>query len=357
MPQVARPHGYWTESRLRKEALKYPTRNRFKLGSSGAFDAARRKGLLGVVCAHMICPQNPRDTWTKSVVALEASKFATRSDFKSGSSGAYKKALKQGWLDDVCKHMHAKGNVMRRAVYVIKTTDGSRQAYVGLSYDPESRYMEHLGSRGKPYVKELLQKPHSFVFGKLLSADRAARLEAATIVKLRKEDWIVVNRSAGGTLGGDRLRWTFEACLEEASYYDSRKAFQIGSGGAYDRAHKQGRLDLVCVCMEPRREQNWTLNKVQLLAQSCKTLAEFRSLHNSAYSWASKQKILEQCFANLQRTHKPKGYWTLVTCLAEANLCKTFEEFKQTKSAAYNASCKKRIVADIRRAFEAETAV
>lgn len=42
----------WDEKMIRKEALKYNTRNDFKKGSN-AYRSAQRKGILDDVCSHM----------------------------------------------------------------------------------------------------------------------------------------------------------------------------------------------------------------------------------------------------------------------------------------------------------------
>lgn len=43
--------------------------------------------------------------WTKESVEKEAKKYTTRSDFKKGNRSAYVIAVREGWMDDVTKHM------------------------------------------------------------------------------------------------------------------------------------------------------------------------------------------------------------------------------------------------------------
>ena len=43
----------WTEDKVHKEALKYKTRGAFKKGSVGAYDRAKKDGILDKVCKHM----------------------------------------------------------------------------------------------------------------------------------------------------------------------------------------------------------------------------------------------------------------------------------------------------------------
>jgi predicted GIY-YIG superfamily endonuclease len=43
--------------------------------------------------------------WTKENVEKEAQKYHTRSDFKKGNRSAYVIAVREGWMDDITKHM------------------------------------------------------------------------------------------------------------------------------------------------------------------------------------------------------------------------------------------------------------
>lgn len=56
----------------------------------------------------MSTKKKPNDYWTKSRCADIASTFSHRSDFQYNEKGAYLKARKENWLDDICTHMVAK---------------------------------------------------------------------------------------------------------------------------------------------------------------------------------------------------------------------------------------------------------
>ena len=42
-----------------------------------------------------------RVSWTKEKIQEEAKRFSTRSEFARGNVSAYKKAHREGWLDEV----------------------------------------------------------------------------------------------------------------------------------------------------------------------------------------------------------------------------------------------------------------
>lgn len=108
----------WDEDMLRAEAAKYTTRVDFQKFSQNAYSAAYRKGALDTVCGHMIAQ---RENWSdreEADVAEEALKYETRSEFQKGSSGAYTAARSRGILDEVCAHMKPSPWVEKDAVYL-----------------------------------------------------------------------------------------------------------------------------------------------------------------------------------------------------------------------------------------------
>ncbi|WPZ08794.1 DEAD/DEAH box helicase [Roseivirga spongicola] len=107
--ETSRNGGYWTYERCAKEALKYNTRERFRKGSSGAYDKSRIKGWLDEICAHMETSRNG-GYWTYERCAKEALKYNKRTDFCKGSGGAYNSAIKNNWLDEICAHMKTSRN-------------------------------------------------------------------------------------------------------------------------------------------------------------------------------------------------------------------------------------------------------
>lgn len=93
----------WTLEKILSESIKYQNRNAFKHGSPSAYDAARRRKLVDIVCEHM----SPKlQTWTKEKVALIAKKYKNRNAFKKGDPNAYDAALKRlKCMDEICSHM------------------------------------------------------------------------------------------------------------------------------------------------------------------------------------------------------------------------------------------------------------
>ncbi len=94
---------YWTDDSLWQEALKYSTRGKFKKGHRTAYELAWGRGILDQICGHMVRARI--ENWTTRGIETEALKYATRSDFVRNSTSAYQAAIRLKILNSVCSHM------------------------------------------------------------------------------------------------------------------------------------------------------------------------------------------------------------------------------------------------------------
>ena len=97
----------WTSENLREVAFKFESRNDFRKVNSAAYQAARKRGILDEICAHMK-PSQTGKKWNFEACKMEAKKYQYRSEFEEGASGCYDAALKNNWLHEVCGHMKPK---------------------------------------------------------------------------------------------------------------------------------------------------------------------------------------------------------------------------------------------------------
>lgn len=97
---------FWTYDKCQNEAIKYESRISFCLGSSGAYNSARKNKWLDEICKHMIKLRKPTGYWNiKKHCIDEAKKYNKKYLFGKYSYGAYNSARKNKWLDEICKHM------------------------------------------------------------------------------------------------------------------------------------------------------------------------------------------------------------------------------------------------------------
>lgn len=108
-----------TDEELVLEALKYKTRTEFAKCSNGAYQAAKRRGILDKICSHMPirCVSTghkpPNYRWTDELLAQEALKYKNKTDFIKNAWGAYQAARDRGILDKICAHMPKRRKIPR----------------------------------------------------------------------------------------------------------------------------------------------------------------------------------------------------------------------------------------------------
>lgn len=95
----------WNKNMCQIEAKKYSYRIDFYRNSSKAYAACIRNGWLDDVCKHM---GKKNFKWTKEICQQEALKYKFRKEFQNGSNRIYHAAKYNGWLDEICKHMKYK---------------------------------------------------------------------------------------------------------------------------------------------------------------------------------------------------------------------------------------------------------
>lgn len=107
MTRTKRPNGYWNVEMLKTEALKYQTRQEFQQKNGAAYKAAGLLQIRDEICGHMIKLKNPKGHWTPETLHAEALKYDTKVDFREKSNPAFLTASRQGLLDQICSHMEA----------------------------------------------------------------------------------------------------------------------------------------------------------------------------------------------------------------------------------------------------------
>ena len=135
----------WTLELLRLSASKYPTRSKWKSSEPNAYKAALNKGLLDVVCAHMKHSYKPNGYWTKENIILSASKFLSVAEWNEAETTAVQRARKHGWLDEATAHMRPTsvpiGPMLIHQYLLINNID----------YVSEKRFLKHTVVAKKPF--------------------------------------------------------------------------------------------------------------------------------------------------------------------------------------------------------------
>lgn len=102
----------WDKMRCLAEARKYSTKSSFKAGCSYAYRLSREQGWLAE-CVWFVNGKKKPHIWDGESCFVEAKKYRLISEFAHKSLGAYKSALKNGWLKNYTwfKHRNTRPNV------------------------------------------------------------------------------------------------------------------------------------------------------------------------------------------------------------------------------------------------------
>lgn len=195
---------YFKENIL-AEALKYENRGDFVRFSSGHYSAAKKMGILREACSHMPkragVPHNKK--WTPENLQAEANLYSDRDSFSKKSPLAYRAAIKQGMLDNICQHMPK-----------LKAPKGFWVT-------------ENIQAEALKYTRRC----------DFLKSASGAYDAANTLGVLDK---------ICSHMDTARAAWTPEDLKEEAKKYTQRSTFMKGSSGAYGASINLGILDEVC---------------------------------------------------------------------------------------------------------------
>ena len=189
----------WDKETCFKEAKKYKTRTEFQKSSFVAYNKALRKGWIDEYTWLYSRQTKPAGYWDNYEHCYEeAKKYKNRRAFLKGCSGAYQKALKNGWLDDFVwfKEMKKPNGYWNRE----KCYEEAKK------YSSRSEFQRNAK-------------------GAYLLAFKEGWLD----------DYIWFKPLTG--------YWTYEACKAEAAKYEKRGHFKAGSKGAYTKSRINGWLD------------------------------------------------------------------------------------------------------------------
>ena len=97
----------WTLESCKKEALKYKNPTEWIKGSNSSYNMAMRNKWLSKIYFLIGWEvKDPKEViYTYDICKIEALKFDTRSNWRLGSKASYDAACRNGWLDDLARHM------------------------------------------------------------------------------------------------------------------------------------------------------------------------------------------------------------------------------------------------------------
>lgn len=230
-----------------EEAKKYNTITDFEKGSKGACIAARKNGWMKDYTWFTLLWQ---EKWSKDTCFKEAKKYTKYEDFRMKSGPAYAVACKNGWIDD---YDWLERKRIRRGTW--KSYEKCYEE--ALKYTRKCDFEQYSNSAYNSSVRngwiekftwlKLTRKPRNYwdhthcyseakKYTKVLDFQKGSSSAYHAAVKggwLKEYTWLKISRKP-------RNYWNYEHCYSEAQKYTSIRAYQRGSSGSYNVAHKNG---------------------------------------------------------------------------------------------------------------------
>jgi len=245
---------------------KYKSLAEWKQKCPLAYSVAIKKGLLRNICKKFGWKiNNPIGFWNiKKNVLKDAKIFKTKAEWKKNNSSPYASAVKNGWLNECCKHMTTS----------IKT---------------------------KHYCKK---------DAKRFTTRTQWLKESKTIYHYAHDKgWLIECCSHMISIKKPNGYWTKEKCIEEARNFNSTKEWSSISSSSYSVAKTKGWLDDCRAHMKERKRATsgiWTKEKCIKDAKNYTGRFEWQLKNKTAYLSALKNGWLNKCCSHMIKYAKRK---------------------------------------------------
>jgi hypothetical protein len=136
--------------------------------------------------------------------------------------------------------------------------------------------------------------------------------------------------------------WTLEQCKTDALKYDSKNEWSKNSGSIYNTAYRKDWLEECCAHMQqPVKPKNyWTLELCKADALKYDSRSEWSKKSGGAYNSAHTKGWINVCCKHMKSKYKPYGYWTLEQCKADALKYNSKSEWTKNSKMAVNVTYK-----------------
>ena len=240
-------HGKWNRRTCREEALKYKSSSEFEVNSSGAYAAALRNGWLKDYSWFAVLKKE----WDKETCLKESQKHTTRGDFFNGCRGAYIKSLREGWLDeftwlrsrqtkpagfwDNYEHCYEEAKKYKNRRTFLKGCSGAYTKALKNGWLDDYTWFNEIKKPNGYWTQDTC-----FIEAKKYSSRSEFQRNAKGAYLLAfKEGWLDDYTWFKPLTNF----WTYEACKAEAAKYEKRGKFKKGCIGAYRKSRINGWLD------------------------------------------------------------------------------------------------------------------
>jgi len=298
----------YKEEELAERALMYDDFHEFSQKEPSVYAAILDRGLADKLCAHM--KRRKKYKYTYDELVQISSGYDILQEFYNNEKGAYKAIKRRGLFQELCGHMKRKGDWHKRKVYVFTFSDG--YAYVGLSLNPERRFLQHTKDKKSPVYKHIQETGTKYEYKILtdwIGANIAGEVEESYIRRYSAEGWKLLNKAKGGGLGWSSIDMSHDKLKKEAAKYHTFEEFQEYSPYCYYYMLDNGMLDAYCKHLKHSKDYaGKTINdKLEIIA-GCKTRMELNRKSAGIYKWARKNGLLDKYFPKRVPAKRRRSY-------------------------------------------------
>jgi hypothetical protein len=348
--KIKKPNGYWNKERCRKVAATCQSRRKFYLKSVGAYRSAVSNGWMDEICAHMVPVQKPWGYWTKSKCKIEALKFSSRYDFFL-KSPAYQAALKKGFLDRICTHMipeRLPQNYWASFERCMKEARkyNSRKMF---SNNSPSAYGSAIKNnwldRCCSHMKRIGNRHNKLIYAYEFP-DKSVYIGLTFDIDNRqkhrdKDITDTVTQYQIKSKLTPKIKLLTDLLPVEKAIKEEKKYLNEYKNKGWKILNKTSTGAIGGNVIK------WTKEACQAEAKKYNSRSEFYKNSASAYGKALERKWLNEICAHMTCLTKPNNYWTKERCKQEALKYKKRTEFESGSGSAYNKALKKKWIDDI----------
>ena len=267
------------------------------------------------MCSHGVKAIRAFGYWNdKDHCIEEAKKYKNKIELQRNCYGCYHGLVKNGWLDEVASQLYDDTVHYRdysekvHCIYVYEYAE-QKTFYVGRTSCLKRRHRQHKngyghkdGSRTYDIVYQFaadngFEIPQPKILEENLNAEESQRQEDYWKQKYVQDGWQCLNKAATGigksSLGAS-LKWTYEACKEEAKKYDCRYHMRMGCPAAYGPSVRNGWIKEFFPEVK-KKEDNWwnDLEHIKEAASQCSGARELIKTFGGAYNIARRNGWLK----------------------------------------------------------------
>lgn len=342
----------WTEDKIAILASNYSSRREFKADHPNAYKAAWRYGWLDTVCSHLDTKMSSK--WTEELIHVEALKYPRRSEFQKKNKAAYLAAIRLKIIDKVCSHIELpfenkwdEDAVKREALKYSSRVEFQRMAGSAVNaarrlgiMDDACAHME------RPQAYNLKWTPATIL-------EEAKKYDHPTDFKkscpgayhAAHHKYGILDK-ATAHMSNKQIQWTKEMLFAEARKFRTRREFTKAFPGVFNVAKRMRIWDEVCAHMEcglALSATKWTDEAIIAEAKKHNTISDFQI--SAAGRAARRRNLMDACSAHMDMSHY--HYWTTESLVLEASNYSSRTEFNDKSPNARAAAQARGIMDDI----------